>query len=57
MMFKPELQTEIDNRLKEFIQQEMGNRLTPNNWNFLVLTLRAIFKRNEVKPEKEKNDV
>ena len=56
-MFKPELQTEIDNRLKEFIQQEMGNRVTPNSWNYLILTLGPIFKRNKVEPEKEKTNV
>ena len=56
MPYKDELQTEIDNRLKEFIQQEMGNRVTPNSWNYLMLTLGPIFKRNEVKEEKEKND-
>lgn len=52
-MYKPNLKQEINKRLAEFIQQEMGNRLTPNNWNYLVLTLESIFQQNEVKPEKE----
>lgn len=52
-MFKPELKQEIIKRLQEFIQVEMGNRLTPNNWNYLVLTLEPIFEKNVVKPEKE----
>lgn len=47
-MYKAELKEGIDKRLREFIQVEMGNRLTPNNWNYLILTLEAIFKKNEV---------
>ena len=55
-MFKPELQNEIDKRLKEFIEVEMGNRVTPNSWNFLILTLGPIFKRNKVEPEKKDDE-
>jgi len=51
-MFKPELKQEINKRLAEFIQVEMGNRLTPNSWNWLVaIDLERIFRKNEVKPE------
>ena len=52
-MFKPELRDEINNRLADFAQVEMGNRVTPNNWNYLALTLKVIFDRNVVEPEKE----
>ncbi len=52
-MFRAELKDEIDKRLAEFIQVEMNNRLTPNSWNWLMLTLGPIFKQNEVEPEKE----
>ncbi len=47
-MYKPEVKTQIDNRCQEFIQQEIGNRLTPNNWNYFILTITSIFKRNEI---------
>lgn len=54
-MFKPELKEEINQRLQEFVQVEMGNRITINNWNWLIVTLGLIFERNEVEakePEK-----
>lgn len=52
-MYEAKLKDELDKRLREFIREEMGNRLTPNNWNWLIATLTSIFKRNEVEPKKE----
>ena len=54
-MYKSELKDQIDKRFQEFIQYEIGNRLTPNNWNFLLLTIDSIFKENEIK-KKTKGD-
>ncbi len=50
-MYNAQLKEEIEKRLQEFIQAEMGNRLTLNNWNYLILTLVPIFERNEIKGE------
>ena len=48
-MFRNELKEQIDKRFQEFIQYEIGNRLTPNNFNYLLLTIDSIFKENEIK--------
>lgn len=53
-MFKPQVRQEIERRLSEFIQVEMNNRLTPNNWNYLMMTLGPIFEKNKIVPEPEK---
>ena len=52
-MFKSELQDQIDKRLKEFIDVELGNRITHNNWNWLMLSLGSIFKQNKLPEEHE----
>ncbi len=54
-MFRNELKDQIDKRFQEFIQYEIGNRLTPNAWNYLLLTIDSIFKENEIK-KKTKGD-
>ncbi len=53
-MYKSELKDQIDKRLQEFIQYEIGNRLTPNNFNYFILTIDSIFKQNEIN-EGDKN--
>lgn len=56
-MYKAAVLQLVKNRMQEFFQQEVGNRVTNNNWSFLGLTLEGIFAENEVKediPEADK---
>lgn len=50
-MYNTKLKADIEQRLQRFAQEEMGNRLTLNNWNWLIVTINNIFEQNKVKPE------
>jgi len=52
-MFKPDLKQAINERLVQFLQQEIGNRVTDNNMAGLVFSLSPIFEKHLVEPKKE----
>jgi len=47
-MYKPELQPAITQRLQQFLQEEVGNRVTPNNMTGLSVSLGKIFEQHLV---------
>ena len=56
IMYKPEIRQQIEGTLANFAKQEVGNRITQNNWSFLELLLKATWdnKQFQVEPEKKK---
>lgn len=53
-MYKTELQKEIITRLQQFLQEEIGNRITLNNMTGLSISLGPIFERNLIRDEIKK---
>jgi len=53
-MYKQELRQQIEQTLLTFFQQEVGNRITENNWSWLGIKIRSIFENKELQMEAKK---
>ena len=56
-MYKPELQEAIVKRLQQFLQEEVGNRVTVNNMTGLSVAIGQVMEAHKVKePDSKKED-
>uniref|UniRef100_A0A6M3JWE3 Uncharacterized protein n=1 Tax=viral metagenome TaxID=1070528 RepID=A0A6M3JWE3_9ZZZZ len=55
-MYKPELRQNIEQTLLIFFQQEVGNRVTENNWSWLGMKMRSIFESKNLQVELKEDE-
>ena len=53
-MYKQELRQQIEQTLRMFFQQELGNRVTENNWSWLGIKVGTIFENKDLRLEVKK---
>jgi len=53
-MYKPELRQNIEQTLRTFFQQELGNRVTENNWSWLGIKVGTVFENKDLQLEVKK---